>query len=604
MNSKMQRKVLVIQAKKKRLKAPKARMRPEDSKSKPKSGSVSSFNDEDYEVDENSDEEEQEEPGDYLKGGYHPVRLGDLFNNRYSIIRKLGWGHFSTVWLAWDLKDRRFVALKIVKSASHYTETAIDEMKLLRTVHTADTDHTGYKHVVQLTDDFKIVGINGSHICMVFEVLGHNLLKLIIKSNYRGIPVMQVKSIIKQTLEGLDYLHTKCKIIHTDIKPENILLCVSEKHIQQLAAEAATARASGVYSPALISSAPPSVMQQCTSTKISKNKKKKMKKKLKKQIEKQQQQQDEIEQGILEENEEDSDKETEDCSNNTENCTENTTECEQKSSEQAPSEALSNCSQEKTVENHVDTESVELSEELSSQTLQEMGETASNDAMSTTEEQLESGAPLCNGDVEDTDSRSVDMESIPEQKETAEENCLEENHTEADHSDDSVRVKIADLGNACWVHHHFTEEIQTRQYRSLEVLIGAAYGPAADMWSTACMAFELATGDFLFEPHSGEDYSRDEDHLAHVIELLGKVPRHIALSGKYSREFFNKKGELKHISKLRPWGLYDVLREKYEWPEQDAMEFSAFLLPMLDFNTEKRASAAQCLDHPWLKDVV
>ncbi|XP_020606027.1 SRSF protein kinase 1-like isoform X2 [Orbicella faveolata] len=173
-------------------------MRPEDSKTKPKSGSVSSFNDEDYEVDENSDEEEQEEPGDYCKGGYHPVRLGDLFNNRYSIIRKLGWGHFSTVWLAWDLKDRRFVALKIVKSASHYTETAIDEMKLLRTVHTADANHTGYKHVVQLTDDFKIVGINGSHICMVFEVLGHNLLKLIIKSSYKGIPILQVKSIIKQ----------------------------------------------------------------------------------------------------------------------------------------------------------------------------------------------------------------------------------------------------------------------------------------------------------------------------------------------------------------------------------------------------------------------
>ena len=56
------------------------------------------------------------------------------------------------------------------------------------------------------------------------------------------------------------------------------------------------------------------------------------------------------------------------------------------------------------------------------------------------------------------------------------------------------------------------------------------------------MAFELATGDYLFEPHSGEDYSRDEDHLAHVIELLGPIPRKIAFSGKYSREFFNKKG--------------------------------------------------------------
>lgn len=547
-------------------------------------------------MDENSDEEEQEEAGDYIKGGYHPVRLGDLFNDRYSVIRKLGWGHFSTVWLAWDLKDRRFVALKIVKSASHYTETAIDEMKLLRTVHTADTDHIGYKHVVQLTDDFKIVGINGSHICMVFEVLGHNLLKLIIKSSYKGIPVLQVKSIIKQTLQGLDYLHTKCKIIHTDIKPENILLCVSEKHIQQLAAEAAAARAAGVYAPALISTAPPSVMQQCTSTKISKNKKKKMKKKLKKQIEKQQQQQDEIEQGMLEENEEASE-----CSNNTENCAENSTECEQKSSEQTPNEELANCAQEMTEENHNDSESVKLSEELRSQTLQEESEIASNDAMSTTEEQVEQDMSVCNGETEDNDSKSVDMESIPEQKE---ENCVEENTTELEHSEDSIRVKIADLGNACWLHHHFTEEIQTRQYRSLEVLIGAGYGAAADIWSTACMAFELATGDFLFEPHSGEDYSRDEDHLAHVIELLGKVPRHIALSGKYSRDFFNKKGELKHISKLRPWGLYDVLREKYDWSEKDAMEFSAFLLPMLDFNTEKRATAAQCLDHPWLKDVV
>ena len=55
-------------------------------------------------------------------------------------------------------------------------------------------------------------------------------------------------------------------------------------------------------------------------------------------------------------------------------------------------------------------------------------------------------------------------------------------------------------------------------------------------------AFELATGDYLFEPHSGEGYSRDEDHLAHIIELLGPIPRHLALAGKYSREFFNRRG--------------------------------------------------------------
>ena len=43
------------------------------------------------------------------------------------------------------------------------------------------------------------------------------------------------------------------------------------------------------------------------------------------------------------------------------------------------------------------------------------------------------------------------------------------------------------------------------------------------------------------------------DHIAHVIELLGPIPSHIALSGHYSKEYFNRKGELRHIHNLRPW---------------------------------------------------
>lgn len=163
-----------------------------------------------------------------------------------------------------------------------------------------------------------------------------------------------------------------------------------------------------------------------------------------------------------------------------------------------------------------------------------------------------------------------------------------------------IPVKLADLGNACWTYHHFTEDIQTRQYRCLEVLIGAGYGAPADIWSTACMAFELATGDYLFEPHSGDGYSRDEDHLAHIIELLGPIPRHIALAGKYSREFFNRRGELRNILKLKPWGLFEVLVEKYEWDPEEAQGFSDFLVPMLEFDPEKRVTAGVALQHPWL----
>ena len=44
-------------------------------------------------------------------------------------------------------------------------------------------------------------------------------------------------------------------------------------------------------------------------------------------------------------------------------------------------------------------------------------------------------------------------------------------------------------------YHHFTEDIQTRQYRCLEVLVGASYGPPADIWSTACMVISIVEMD-------------------------------------------------------------------------------------------------------------
>lgn len=128
--------------------------------------------------------------------------------------------------------------------------------------------------------------------------------------------------------------------------------------------------------------------------------------------------------------------------------------------------------------------------------------------------------------------------------------------------------KLCDLGNACWAQEHFTDDIQTRQYRSPEVrlvapfvealvlrrhssacsivdrffaefdaamaialasfrlllmffldsqvIIRAGYDCTADVWSFACMVFELVTGDYLFDPKSTGDFDRDEDHLALV----------------------------------------------------------------------------------------
>lgn len=542
-----------------------------------------------------TEDEEQEDSSDYCKGGYHPVKIGDLFLNRYHVTRKLGWGHFSTVWLCWDLQDKRFVALKIVKSASHFTETALDEIKLLKDVR--DTDPTDPKRnkTVQLLNDFKISGINGLHVCMVFEVLGHNLLKLIIKSNYRGIPRNNVKRVIRQVLEGLDYLHNKCKIIHTDIKPENVLVCVDETYIRKLACEATELHSMGAKLPvSLISTAPKEFQEPTPNSKMSKNKKKKLKKKAKRQnelLKKQMEQIEELEEqsklanstrenGEVETNSLDQDLNTESIEDNTES-----KDSPDISEPSAPSLHMNGVDGLAGGEK-IQSPSPEQSEKMDNVTLCDVEKSC--------------GEGVLPPDADDTDECSEGRRSLnpPESKQLkrASMSPLDPAIMDCD-----IEVKIADLGNACWVHKKFTDDIQTRQYRSLEVLLGSGYDTSADIWSTACMAFELATGDYLFEPHNGKDYCRDEDHLAHIIELLGEIPRRIALSGKNSRIYFNRKGELKHITGLKPWGLYEVLTEKYEWTPSEAREFAEFLIPMLEFNPSMRATAAECLKHPWLQ---
>lgn len=168
--------------------------------------------------------------------------------------------------------------------------------------------------------------------------------------------------------------------------------------------------------------------------------------------------------------------------------------------------------------------------------------------------------------------------------------------------EESLRVKIADLGNACFTDHHYTDDVQTRQYRSPEVILQSLYGTAIDIWSLGCVAFEIFTGDFLFEPKSGTKYCKDEDHLAQMIELLGKFSP-VAITGKRAREFFNKSRNLRHISELRMWGLEDVLSEKYGLPNSELESFVSFLKRCLEIEPKRRATARELLMHPWLQDL-
>merc|ERR1719399_50133 len=166
---------------------------------------------------------------------------------------------------------------------------------------------------------------------------------------------------------------------------------------------------------------------------------------------------------------------------------------------------------------------------------------------------------------------------------------------------EGVCYKVADLGNACWVDKHFSDDIQTRQYRSPETIIGGGYDTSADIWSLACMIFELVTGDYLFDPKASEEYPRDEDHLALFVELLGPMPAQVIARGRRSTTYFNRRGDLRHIKSLRYWGLEDVLQQKYHMNVLEAKNLNSFLSGMLRLNTEERSTAHVLLQHPWLQ---
>jgi serine/threonine-protein kinase SRPK3 len=332
-------------------------------------------------------------------------------------VRKLGWGHFSTVWLSRDTTTGKHVALKVVRSAAHYTETAIDEIKLLNKVVQANPNHPGRKYVVSLLDSFEHKGPNGVHVCMVFEVLGENLLGLIKRWNHRGIPMPLVKQITKQVLLGLDYLHRECGIIHTDLKPENVLIEIGD--VEQIVKAF--------------------VKDEKETTKDDNRNGRRRRRTL---ITGSQPLPSPLNASF--------------------------TNLDKIPHQHQPSSL-----------NQVLSDSANRSSDGMSMIEQLKLKSKQSDESSTSSKAREGTA-----DPLEKDLAGVSLDS---KKPSDSEKVVKAAKKEDEPLGEIISVKIADLGNACWVGHHFTNDIQTRQYRSPEVILGAKWGASTDVWSMACM---------------------------------------------------------------------------------------------------------------------
>jgi len=354
------------------------------------------------------------------------------------------------------LADGGHVAIKVQGAGNRQAQVAQDEIALLKAVVNARAARTrrtrrvddelpaGGDCVVALRGSFALSGTARTQICLALEPLGPSLLDVIIDHSYAGCRLSVVAHIMRDVLAGLDFLHTQCKIVHTDVKPENVLLCIP---------------------------------------------------------------------------------------------------------------------------------------------------------------------PVGGGSARDwwaANKEAVDEQSGEGGKKTQQQR-LRRGWSGSWRAAKLFRAKIVDLGNACPESRPFTDDIQTIEYRSPEVVLGAGFSSKADLWSAACMAFELITGEYLFDPQEARDteggallYEREEDLLALQQELLGRIPLALATKGRKFEQLMTCSGSLRRIPALKFWKLEDVLVDKYCVARQEAREIADFLLPMLRYDPAERASAAEMLSHPWL----
>lgn len=122
------------------------------------------------------------------------------------MLRKLGWGGFSTNWLVWDSLESRNVVLK-VSSADASIRSKPSEKAVLQALAALPKTHPGSAHIVQLFDAFEVKGPNGRHECLVLELLGPSVRE----TNqtvlmYTAFPASLAKRVAVQILQVLDLL--------------------------------------------------------------------------------------------------------------------------------------------------------------------------------------------------------------------------------------------------------------------------------------------------------------------------------------------------------------------------------------------------------------
>ncbi|KAK2736308.1 hypothetical protein FQN55_001694 [Onygenales sp. PD_40] len=170
---------------------------------------------------------EEETIPNYKPQRFYPVRIGQVLNQQYQVVGKLGYGASSTVWLCRDLLGHDYVTLKIYVNSSRMHR----ELPIYRHLDKIHSNHPGRRCLRMLLDSFTIDGPDGQHICLAHQPLGMSLHELKMRARGKVFSKDVLRTAIPQLLAAVDYLLKEAHVIHTDLKPNNLLMGIDDKSV-------------------------------------------------------------------------------------------------------------------------------------------------------------------------------------------------------------------------------------------------------------------------------------------------------------------------------------------------------------------------------------